>query len=202
MITAIVCLFFVVAVMVALHMYARYVFRRQERRREALRQAVIANAAVQSNDSQPRTGLDAGVIATLPIFIYSKGVDDVHIECSVCLSNLEEGEMARLLPNCKHTFHSQCIDTWLRAQSTCPICRTEATPRPQSMPIGVGLVAPPTAPPVHSSEGTSDGAGQSSKTVGSSSRLSSFRRMLSRDRSSHRVQPNDQADTVRDLEAQ
>ncbi|KAL5729963.1 RING-type E3 ubiquitin transferase [Ranunculus cassubicifolius] len=200
LITAIVCLFFVVVIMAGLHMYARYVLRRQERRRELMRQSIMASAAAQmSANGQQRTGLDAGVIATLPIFIYNQGAN-VHYECSVCLSNLEEGEMARLLPNCKHTFHSQCIDTWLRAHSTCPICRTEAKPilvRPES--IEVGVVVPPTAPPVVSSEGTSESVGQYSKTVESSSRLSSFRRMLS----SRRLQPNDQTDTsVRDLERQ
>ncbi|KAF9588687.1 hypothetical protein IFM89_014563 [Coptis chinensis] len=218
MLTAIVCLFFVVVVIVMLHIYARCVLKRQARRREALRQLGLSTTAahVHTNE-QPRRGLDAAVIATLPLFVY-KGAEEIkdrHIECAVCLSNLEDEEMARLLPNCKHTFHSQCIDTWLRVHSTCPICRTEAEPRtqPESIELAVvvpGLPAMATAPPVDAInptlprfEGTSDGAlGQSSKLGGSSSRLSSFRRILSREKSDRRLQPNEQTDCARDLERQ
>ncbi|PIA57944.1 hypothetical protein AQUCO_00500102v1 [Aquilegia coerulea] len=221
MITAIICLLFVVVVVVALHLYARYVLKREVRRRESLRQLGIgttAGAQVHTNE-QSRTGLDAAVIATLPIFVY-KGAD--HIECAVCLSNLEEKEMVRLLPNCKHTFHSHCIDTWLRAHSTCPICRTEAEPRAQPhQSIELDALVQATAPPVDSMNSTmpcsevgttsdgigqsskiaSDGVGQSSK-MGSTSRLSSFRRMLSREKSDKRLQTNDQTDCVGDLERQ
>lgn len=28
-----------------------------------------------------------------------------------------------MIPNCKHVFHPECIDTWLFAHVTCPICR-------------------------------------------------------------------------------
>ncbi|KAF5177089.1 Ring-h2 finger protein [Thalictrum thalictroides] len=209
MLTAIVCLLFVIVVIVTLHLYARFVLKRQARRREALRHLGIgttAAAQVHTNE-QPRTGLDAAVIATLPIFVY-KGAD--HIECAVCLSNLEEQELVRLLPNCKHTFHSHCIDTWLGAHSTCPVCRTEAEPRAgqpaASIELGA-IVVQATAPPINSSMPcseigtTSDGVGQSSKT-GSSSRLSSFKRMLSREKSEKRLQTNDQTDCVGDLERQ
>ncbi|CAL1395531.1 unnamed protein product [Linum trigynum] len=43
--------------------------------------------------------------------------------CSVCLSEFEEGESLRLLPKCSHAFHIPCIDTWLRSHKNCPLCR-------------------------------------------------------------------------------
>lgn len=44
-------------------------------------------------------------------------------ECSVCLSEFKEDENLRLLPKCSHAFHLQCIDTWLKSHSSCPLCR-------------------------------------------------------------------------------
>lgn len=51
------------------------------------------------------------------------------IECAVCLSMLEEDQIARRLPNCNHVFHIACIDKWLTAQPTCPICRSDVSPQ-------------------------------------------------------------------------
>uniref|UniRef100_J3MP35 RING-type E3 ubiquitin transferase n=1 Tax=Oryza brachyantha TaxID=4533 RepID=J3MP35_ORYBR len=45
-------------------------------------------------------------------------------ECAVCLAELSERETTgRLLPVCGHGFHEECIVTWLRVNTTCPVCR-------------------------------------------------------------------------------
>ena len=45
--------------------------------------------------------------------------------CSICLESYEIGEKLRKLP-CQHTFHAECVDTWLTKKSgTCPLCRTQ-----------------------------------------------------------------------------
>ncbi|KAK9150445.1 hypothetical protein Syun_008754 [Stephania yunnanensis] len=202
MLTAIISLLFVIVMVVLLHLYARLVLKRQARRRQAMLQMGIGlnSSALQSIADPPRTGLDQSIISSLPIFIYKRASSQDQtsssgntnsIECSVCLSTIEEEEMVRLLPNCKHTFHSQCIDVWLNGHSTCPVCRTEAEPRSQLLVT----VVPGTAPPMETvssslagGEGTSDLAAQTpGKVTGSSLRLSSFRRMLSRERSERRV---------------
>lgn len=46
-------------------------------------------------------------------------------DCAICLTGFEEGERIRKLPHCGHEFHVRCIDKWLRAQPSCPSCRTE-----------------------------------------------------------------------------
>merc|ERR1711865_871292 len=43
--------------------------------------------------------------------------------CSVCLAELEDGDVLRVLP-CSHHFHKECIDSWLLHSSTaCPVCK-------------------------------------------------------------------------------
>ena len=50
-------------------------------------------------------------------------------ECSVCLSEFEEGEEARELVECKHAFHRHCLEKWLKgSKATCPICRSLVVP--------------------------------------------------------------------------
>ena len=48
--------------------------------------------------------------------------------CSVCLGAFQTGETVRLLPVCLHLYHVECIDPWLDAHSTCPICRSGTDP--------------------------------------------------------------------------
>ncbi|XP_015948117.1 RING-H2 finger protein ATL63 [Arachis duranensis] len=79
-------------------------------------------------------GLDSSIIARIPLFIYTttnsevlKGSEEVEnsdeLECVICLSSFEDGEMGRCLPKCGHGFHVDCIDMWLNSHSNCPICR-------------------------------------------------------------------------------
>ncbi|KAJ6357737.1 hypothetical protein OIU78_005559 [Salix suchowensis] len=50
--------------------------------------------------------------------------------CAICLSEFEEGEELRILPECLHSYHVECIDMWLHSHTNCPMCRTDATPSP------------------------------------------------------------------------
>ncbi|CAM8923239.1 unnamed protein product [Rhodiola kirilowii] len=97
-----------------------------------------------SSGPPPKSGLHPLVIASLPMFVISrskvakehkdnadgkeKGVRDTT-ECPICLNELEDEEVGRVLPNCSHVFHASCIDEWLRSNSTCPVCRTDAEPK-------------------------------------------------------------------------
>ncbi|XAR72570.1 hypothetical protein NMG60_11019257 [Bertholletia excelsa] len=121
--TALICLSVVILFVVALYLYSWWLRRRQARRLTTVLYRVTAGVS-------PRTGLDPAVIASLPHFPFEAAEEDATVtECAVCLSVLEGGQMARLLPNCKHTFHSDCIDKWLGSNSTCPLCRANARPR-------------------------------------------------------------------------
>ncbi|XP_010487538.1 PREDICTED: RING-H2 finger protein ATL2-like [Camelina sativa] len=140
MLSAIVILFFVVILMVFLHLYARWYLlrarRRHLRRRSRNRRATTMvfftadpSAAAAASSVVASRGLDPNVIKSLPVFTFS---DETHskdpIECAVCLSDFEESETGRVLPNCKHTFHVDCIDMWFHSHSTCPLCRSLVEP--------------------------------------------------------------------------
>ena len=73
----------------------------------------------------------ASPTAGVPSFTYNQevwhnvtGGGDEAATCSVCLGAFQAGETVRLLPLCLHLYHVECIDPWLEAHSTCPLCRS------------------------------------------------------------------------------
>ncbi|KAJ8760308.1 hypothetical protein K2173_011861 [Erythroxylum novogranatense] len=72
----------------------------------------------------------------IPAYKYQKGKDLIGDEvgtCAICLCEFEEGEELRMLPECLHSYHVACIDMWLHSHTSCPICRNDAMPTPQSL---------------------------------------------------------------------
>ncbi|KAE9612514.1 hypothetical protein Lal_00033338 [Lupinus albus] len=49
-------------------------------------------------------------------------INEEKLQCTVCLEDLEIGKEAKEMP-CKHKFHGDCIISWLKLHSSCPICR-------------------------------------------------------------------------------
>ncbi|GKU94459.1 hypothetical protein SLEP1_g7954 [Rubroshorea leprosula] len=202
MVAAIFSLFAVVMLVIILHLYARYLTQRRERRRLAFFRALRTQTApfdASSNiDQPPKQGLEPLVIASLPSFSYKVTTQhdpDDYLECSVCLGTIIEDAVVRILPNCKHMFHVECIDMWLGSHTTCPVCRTTAEPQVQLENTIVQPTAPPIGPNI--SRGAEGGSGS-----GSGSWLGSFSRMVSGERSSRRVQSCGDEVSPGDLERQ
>ncbi|TVU08710.1 hypothetical protein EJB05_42122, partial [Eragrostis curvula] len=63
------------------------------------------------------------------------------VECVVCLQELEDGDVVRVLPPCRHFFHGGCIDAWLCAHSSCPVCRADLDPERER--LGDASLSPP-----------------------------------------------------------
>ncbi|KAE9601469.1 hypothetical protein Lal_00023794 [Lupinus albus] len=130
-----VVLLIVILVMICIHLYVRwYLLRIRHRRSHNHNHQNGRSRFVFYIDPALTTtsrGLEASVIATLPVFTFSPNSEAV--ECAVCLSEFEDGESGRVLPKCKHSFHIECIDMWFESHSTCPICRVhvEAPPQPE-----------------------------------------------------------------------
>lgn len=70
-------------------------------------------------------GLKKKVLKSLPKMPYSaeQHAGKLADECAICLSEFAVGEEIRVLPQCSHGFHVNCIDTWLGSHSSCPSCR-------------------------------------------------------------------------------
>ncbi|KAK8509676.1 hypothetical protein V6N12_001755 [Hibiscus sabdariffa] len=47
--------------------------------------------------------------------------------CPICLSEYLSKDTIRCIPECKHCFHAECIDEWLRMNTTCPVCRNKSS---------------------------------------------------------------------------
>ena len=48
-----------------------------------------------------------------------------HTECVICLMDFEKNEMVTALPcDVRHYFHAECISSWSKKNSTCPLCKT------------------------------------------------------------------------------
>ncbi|OUS49687.1 hypothetical protein BE221DRAFT_66928 [Ostreococcus tauri] len=109
-------------------MTIRRFFQRRQLRR--FREQRMTQLAFQDGTRGQQTGTPEEVVQALPIVkfdpvlkevIESEGHDPT---CTICLDDYTNGEELRRLPSCKHLFHKECADLWLRGSCTCPICRT------------------------------------------------------------------------------
>ncbi|XP_022993424.1 putative RING-H2 finger protein ATL71 [Cucurbita maxima] len=70
-------------------------------------------------------GLEPLVVANFPTKKYSDEYFSSmrNSQCTVCLADYHSEDLLRILPNCGHSFHVNCIDIWLHQNLTCPVCR-------------------------------------------------------------------------------
>lgn len=72
---------------------------------------------------------DAAIVSELP----ETKIDDINKldndkkNCVICMEDFKNGDKSTNLP-CLHMFHTNCIQSWLKTQNTCPICKFKLTP--------------------------------------------------------------------------
>uniref|UniRef100_A0A1J3JXB5 RING-type E3 ubiquitin transferase n=1 Tax=Noccaea caerulescens TaxID=107243 RepID=A0A1J3JXB5_NOCCA len=167
MLSSVIILFVAVIMILCFHSYARWLFRRQNRRIRRRIRAHLRSISRDSTISSSLSPLDPAVLEKIPIFVYSSETHESPLEeCSVCLSEFEEDDEGRLLPKCGHAFHVDCIDTWFRSRSTCPLCRAPVQPEtPSTRPESTEPAAP--VKPVEDVETGSSSSSSSSSPASS-----------------------------------
>ncbi|KAL9247051.1 hypothetical protein vseg_020522 [Gypsophila vaccaria] len=84
-------------------------------------------------------GIDEETLKSYPKCLYSQLKKSIkgstESSCSICLGNYKGSDLVRELGECRHVFHLKCVDSWLRLNPTCPLCRTSPLPTPQSSPL-------------------------------------------------------------------
>ncbi|KAK4757970.1 hypothetical protein SAY87_019271 [Trapa incisa] len=84
---------------------------------------LLALSEVVGSESR---GLSADTIASLPSVSYTTGGNQhgSSDNCVICRLDYEDGETLTIL-TCKHTYHSECINNWLKINKVCPVCSKE-----------------------------------------------------------------------------
>jgi hypothetical protein len=171
-----------IAVFVAIFMYVVLYYSRRSFNSVFLTRRHVANAeanlATAGNGDAarpgpvPPLGLRPDDVAVLPTFTYHSAAASPDVRCAanadateaagccaVCLEELRDGALVRMLASCKHYFHVECVDVWLLSHATCPVCR--GSPGQEMVRLGVASLSPP-LPPLRWSlpdrGGTSSGA--------------------------------------------
>ncbi len=82
------------------------------------------------NVKQERWQIDGQkIVESIPVVLFSnsnkdqmglKGID--ICKCIVCQYDFEDDDKLKILP-CKHAFHQECIDLWLKDHDTCVTCK-------------------------------------------------------------------------------
>ncbi|XP_036424247.1 uncharacterized protein si:ch211-59o9.10 isoform X2 [Colossoma macropomum] len=88
-------------------------------------EALLAFEELQGTAVAKNT-LRKGDIERLPTKVYDPAHNAGKTECQICFCDYKEGEKLRMLP-CLHDYHVNCIDRWLKENSTCPICRADVS---------------------------------------------------------------------------
>ncbi|KAI5684074.1 hypothetical protein M9H77_05302 [Catharanthus roseus] len=80
--------------------------------------AIASEESIGVDSSSPAQKQTCSIIGT------NFSGDSESCCCPICLMEFDESK--KILPNCGHVFHKECIDKWIPSLSlNCPICRVE-----------------------------------------------------------------------------
>lgn len=167
---------FVFVVSASIHLLLRFLSRQSSSGASSplvlLRRTSSSSAEATPSSPPARRGggrdEENGLIDSLPLFTLGSALTALpksSPDCAVCLSSFHPHDQLRLLPSCRHAFHSTCIDSWLRSRLSCPLCRSPIVKEPPATPPPVPPLQPLPAPALGS-----NGSGRFRIEIGSVSR--------------------------------
>lgn len=74
----------------------------------------------RSNCKVIPNGVAREAVSKLPIREIEE--DEILKDCTICLDEMGPGVIVKTL-QCNHEYHVKCIDPWLLAHATCPLCK-------------------------------------------------------------------------------
>ncbi|KAI4338721.1 hypothetical protein MLD38_023745 [Melastoma candidum] len=103
---------------------------------QPIQDPVLAVVAIEGQGQQHGrdrngTGMDSPALVSYPKITISEetssqlrglGDDDA---CTICLLDYRLRDTVKIIPECDHYFHEDCLDRWLRTNATCPLCRKQ-----------------------------------------------------------------------------
>ncbi|KAH7477052.1 hypothetical protein KRP22_000979 [Phytophthora ramorum] len=72
----------------------------------------------------PQTAADIPQRSYAPMKNPSTGVDTTNAQCAHCRKGLMERDIVKQ-PQCGHLFHAHCLDSHLRTDVCCPVCKVQ-----------------------------------------------------------------------------
>ncbi|KAJ3691833.1 hypothetical protein LUZ61_020997 [Rhynchospora tenuis] len=120
-----------------LYTYLRHCHMRRQVQRRLINDSGRRPQFIFSVREEPSPNrLDQAVIDSIPVIELPLHRQDSTESCAVCISEFTHGEKVRVLPQCGHRFHLECIDMWFGSHSTCPLCRSDVnSPAAKSDPV-------------------------------------------------------------------
>ena len=60
--------------------------------------------------------------------------------CAICLEVFVLEDICSEVPTCRHVFHRDCIDAWMKSQTTCPLCRRNIADGSERVSAAIDMV--------------------------------------------------------------
>ena len=95
---------------------------------EMQRKSLYFQSFLHIPDKIEKSGLSLTEIKAIKEKKFTKKIKSFSIECPICLMSFEKSQSVKIL-DCKHCFHSKCLDLWLEKQRTCPYCKLSINTR-------------------------------------------------------------------------
>ena len=80
----------------------------------------------EDNPSENTGSIGKDALSSLPVLEFrNSGIAKDDANCGICLCPYEDDDKIMMLP-CGHHFHSECAQSWLSINKTCPYCKHPA----------------------------------------------------------------------------